>query len=225
MTFQTQKPRWRPRQAVERRYWRRQRCTWRECPTRLRTGGQGTAPTTSSTLTFSSSFMLAVQMTAPMAPMMIAQWCSTISGPAVIETSPAMAPFSPASRSIRPRIGLDTAMAAMTPAAPAKFVLTSTWLIATASAAVPSASCDPPLKPNQPNHRMKTPSVTTGMLDGGVGRTVPSLINLPRLGPMISAPASAAQPPVPCTMLDPAKSWNPSSFSQPPPHVQAPTTG
>ena len=66
-------------------------------------------------------------------------------------------------------------MAAITPAAPAKLVLTSTWLIASTSAALPRASCDPPLKPNQ---RINTPSVTTGTLDGGVIVTLPSSRNL-----------------------------------------------
>ena len=136
-----------------------------------------------------------------------------------------MAPFRPASRSTRPRIGRETAIAAMTPAAPARLVLTSTWLIASTSAALPMASWEPPLKPNQPNQRMKTPRVTTGMLDGGVLVTVPSFRNLLYRGPTISAPASAAQPPVPCTMVDPAKSWKPIASSQPPPHVQAPTIG
>ena len=148
-----------------------------------------------------------------------------MSGPAVIETSPAIAPLRPANRSMRPRIGRDTASAATTPAAAARFVLTRIWLIATASAALPRASCEPPLKPNQPSQRMKTPSVTTRMLEGGVGLTLPSRRNLPSRGPTTSTPASAAQPPVLCTMVEPAKSWKPSSASQPPPHVQAPTMG
>ena len=82
--------------------------------------------------------------------------------------------------------------------APARLVLTSTWLIASTSAALPSASCEPPLKPNQPNQRMNTPRVTTGMFDGGVLVTEPSLRNLLCRGPTTSAPARAAAPPVPC---------------------------
>ena len=148
-----------------------------------------------------------------------------MSGPAVIETSPAIAPLRLAKRSTRPKSGRETISAAMTPPAAARFVLTSTWLIATASAALPRASCDPPLKPNQPSQRMKTPSVTTRTLEGGVARTLPSRRNLPSRGPTTITPASAAQPPVPCTMVEPAKSWKPSSASQPPPHVQAPTIG
>ena len=42
---------------------------------------------------------------------------------------------------------------------------------------------------------------------------------------MTSTPARAAQPPAPCTIVEPAKSWNPSSLSHPPPQVQAPTIG
>ena len=72
---------------------------------------------------------------------------------------------------------------------------------------------------------MKTPRVTIGTLEGGVGSTDPSLRNLPTRGPTTSAPASAAQPPVPCTMVDPAKSLKSSAASQPPPQVQAPTIG
>ena len=64
------------------------------------------------------------------------------------------------------------------------------------------------------------------MLEGGVGRACPSsLLNLPSLGPTTMMPARAAQPPTLCTMVEPAKSLNPSSFSHPPPHVHAPTTG
>ena len=98
-------------------------------------------------------------------------------------------------------------------------------LIETASTALPSANCEPPLKPNQPNQRMKTPRVTTRMFEGGVGRTLPSRPNLPRRGPMTTRPASAAQPPVLWTMVEPAKSMNPRSASQPPPQVHAPMRG
>ena len=72
---------------------------------------------------------------------------------------------------------------------------------------------------------MNTPSVTISMLEGGVALTVPSRRNLPSLGPSTSMPASAAQPPVLCTIVEPAKSTNPRSASQPPPQVHAPTTG
>ena len=56
-------------------------------------------------------------------------------------------------------------------------------------------------------------------LDAAVGA------NFPNRAPTTSAPASAAQPPVECTMVEPAKSLNPIALSQPPPQVQAPTMG
>ena len=98
-------------------------------------------------------------------------------------------------------------------------------LNATASIAPLSASCEPPLNPNQPSQRMKTPSVTAGTLEGDVTLTLPSARNLPFRAPTIMAPARAAQPPVECTIVDPAKSWNPIWESQPPPQVQEPITG
>ena len=119
----------------------------------------------------------------------------------------------------------DTLTAAMTPAAAARLVFTSTLLMATASSAPARASCEPALKPNQPNHRMNTPSVTAGTLEGGLGLMLPSGRNLPSRGPIIIAPARAAHPPVECTMVEPAKSLKPMASSQPPPQVQAPTIG
>ena len=142
-----------------------------------------------------------------------------------MDTSPAMAPFSTTKRSTRPKSGRDTLMAAMTPAPAAKLVLTSTLLMATASSAPAKANCEPPLKPNQPSQRMKTPSVTAGTLEGGVLFTEPSLRNLPSRAPTTKAPANAAQPPVEWTMVEPAKSWKPIWLSQPPPQVHAPMTG
>ena len=112
---------------------------------------------------------------------------------------------------MRPNIQRETSMAVTTLAAAARLVFTITMLIATASTALANVSCDPPLKPNQPSQRMKTPSVTAMVLEGGVGLALPSRPNLPSLGPTTSMPASAAQPPVLCTMVEPAKSWNPSS--------------
>ena len=76
-------------------------------------------------------------------------------GPAVIATNPAIAPFSPASKSTRPRTGRDRPMATITPAAAARLVLARMLLTATASAAPLRASCEPPLKPNHPSHSMR----------------------------------------------------------------------
>src|SRR5919106_4752416 len=97
--------------------------------------------------------------------------------------------------------------------------------IAPASAAVPSASCEPPLKPNQPSHRMKVPIVARGSDEPSIGLTSPFGPYLPLRAPNRSAPASAAQPPTECTRVDPAKSEKPISLSQPPPHCQEPVIG
>src|SRR5690606_18426440 len=97
--------------------------------------------------------------------------------------------------------------------------------IDTTSAALPSASCDPPLKPNQPSHRMKVPSVASGRDEQSMGLTWPPGPNLPVRAPSRMAPASAAQPPTECTRVEPAKSEKPSSLSQPPPHCQEPVIG
>ena len=56
------------------------------------------------------------------------------------------------------RYNQDVINAPRAPAAAAKFV-TSTTVEAPTASSPPQASCDPPLKPNQPNHRIKTPSV------------------------------------------------------------------
>ncbi len=97
--------------------------------------------------------------------------------------------------------------------------------MAVTSAMVPMASCEPPLKPNQPSHRMKVPSVASGRFAPGIGLTLPSLPYLPLRAPRTSAPASAAQPPTEWTMVEPAKSEKPISASQPPPQLQAPWIG
>ena len=67
--------------------------------------------------------------------------------------------------------------------------------IATASAAEPIASWDPPLKPNQPNQSINVPKVANGRLAPGIGIICPSLPYFPFLAPIINAPASAAHPP------------------------------
>ena len=40
---------------------------------------------------------------------------------------------------------------------------------AIASTAVPIANCEPPLKPNQPNHKINTPIVTNGIDEAAKG--------------------------------------------------------
>ena len=59
--------------------------------------------------------------------------------------------------------------AAITPPQAARFVLINIDEIATASSKVPNANCEPPLNPNQPNHRINTPIVTNGIEDAAKG--------------------------------------------------------
>src|SRR6056297_1030340 len=103
-------------------------------------------------------------------------------------------------------------------------VLAKMRLTSETSPTVPMASCEPPLNPNQPSHRMNIPSVASARLDPGIGTTRPSLY-LPLRAPRMSAPDSAAQPPTECTMVEPAKSEKPIALSQPPPQVQDACTG
>ena len=83
--------------------------------------------------------------------------------------------------------------------APAKNVFMNMVDTAIASSAVPIANCEPPLNPNQPNHRINTPIVTSGIEEAANGLTGlgdPAFANLPILGPSNIAPAKAAAPPV-----------------------------
>ena len=67
--------------------------------------------------------------------------------------------------------------------------------IALTSAADPKASCEPPLKPNQPNQRIKVPSVAKGIEEPSIGITFPFLSYFPVLAPRNIAPVKAAHPP------------------------------
>ena len=105
------------------------------------------------------------------------------------------------------------------------FVFTYTLAIAAASAALPKASCDPPLKPNHPNHRIKVPIVANGKFEPGIAITEPLDEYFPNLGPIIIAPINAAHPPTEWTRVDPAKSEKPISERKPPPHTHEAWTG
>ncbi len=142
----------------------------------------------------------------------------------MIETSPASAPFSTMVRSTFLYMICVRISAATAPAAAAMLVLAKIREMSVTSPTVPAASCEPPLKPNQPSHRMNVPSVASARLEPGIGTTRPSLY-LPMRGPRISAPASAAKPPAACTSVEPAKSEKPASDSQPPPHCQEASIG
>ena len=87
------------------------------------------------------------------------------------------------------------------PAAAARQVVTNVLDTASGSA----DSTEPPLNPNQPSHRQKTPIVASGIFEPGIALTwFPTYF--PSRGPNSNAPARAPQPPTEWTSVDPAKS-------------------
>src|SRR6056297_692067 len=185
----------------------------------------GIAPTTSSILNLSSIGTAKTTIRPPTAPIQSAPNRVGASGSAVIETRPARAPFRTIVRSGFLYISCVRISAVTAPAAAAMLVLAKMRDTSETSPTVPIASCEPPLKPNQPSHRMNVPNVASARLEPGIGWTLPSLSYLPRRGPSTMAPARAAQPPTECTTVEPAKSEKPASDSQPPPHCQEPEIG
>ena len=57
------------------------------------------------------------------------------------------------------------------------------------------ATVEPPLNPNQQNHRINTPKAMAVRLWPGIARALPSLSYLPIRGPSIQAPRQAVTPP------------------------------
>ena len=169
--------------------------------------------------------------------MMMAPTGDTRSHPAVMPTSPASTPLSVSESDGLPYFIHVMNIVAVPPATAARLVVRKTWLMAVRFTSPEAASCEPGLKPNQPSQRMKTPSEASVRLWPGMARLLPSLLYLPMRGPSAMAPIRASTPPTLCTMAEPAKSWNtepkvviinPSAaslHSQPPPHVQWPSTG
>ena len=136
-----------------------------------------------------------------------------------------MLPFTVDVSSTGCRAAPIATIAPTAPAAPARCVL-NTILPMSADA----ATVLPPLKPNQPSHRMKPPSATEVRLWPGIMRAVPSAPKRPSRGCTTSSAASAHQPPTECTTVEPAKSMKPILRSQPSPpyrlpHAQLPNTG
>ena len=77
-----------------------------------------------------------------------------------------------------------------------------------------------PLKPYQPNQRIKQPSAPKVTACPGIALTfltfpLLSFMYFPSRGPTIIAPISAVIPPTECIAALPAKSWKPSLTSQP----------
>src|SRR5437879_4665236 len=67
----------------------------------------------------------------------------------------------------------------------------------------------PGLNPYQPNHRIRPPVTAIVKSCGNMGAP-PSRLNFrPSRGPRTMEPASAMNPPIVCTTVEPAKSWKP----------------
>ena len=74
---------------------------------------------------------------------------------------------------------------------------------------MPSTACAlMTLKPNQPTVRIQAPSARKGMELGAKLITRPSFTR-PRRDPSNITATKASQPPMACTTIEPAKSWNP----------------
>ena len=65
---------------------------------------------------------------------------------------------------------------------------------------------DPPLNPNHPNQRIRTPAAESGIFDPGIATGFPEISNLPFLAPNRYIIINAPQPPTEWTRVEPAKS-------------------
>jgi len=93
--------------------------------------------------------------TPPIAPIPVASRGVGVKGSAVIATKPANAPFKVIDKSALPNQSCAVINAATTPPAADALVLTKTIATALASPTSEILSSEPPLKPNQPNHKNK----------------------------------------------------------------------
>src|SRR5829696_90957 len=121
---------------------------------------------------------------------------------AVMATRPASMPLTIMPGSGLPVRTIIANIAATAPKAPAIAVFAAT----TANWTSVAASVDAALNPNQPNSRMKQPSMAIGTWWPGRVLADPSLLYLPMRGPSTMAPARPATPPTVWTTPDPAKS-------------------
>src|SRR5215212_1742791 len=96
--------------------------------------------------------------------------------------------------------------------APSTPAAAASWVTSRISGKRPSSalSVEPGLNPNQPSHRISTPSPKSGMLCPGIARGSRFLPYFPRLGPSSSSTASAPVAPVRWTAVEPAKSCMPA---------------
>src|ERR687891_1603979 len=180
------------------------------------------APTGSSILILSKNITEPTTIAPAIAPMRTATDVVTVPQGAVIATRPASRPLAVIETS-----GLLVRSHMTPPATTAPAQAATRVRVATIITNSSAASSEPGLNPNQPMNRMSAPSTTSGMLWPGMARALPSDPYLPMRGPSMMAPMSAAQPPVPWTTVEPAKSLKGNSrwASQPPPHVQRRITG
>ena len=185
----------------------------------------GIAPTTSSTLSRSSSGTPSTTIAPPTAPISTASPGDGISGSAVIETSPAIAPLSDEGQ-------VDLLVQDLAQhhrgehAAGGREVGVDVDLgdrVDVGAAAHRELRAAVEAEPAEPQDEV--PIVASGSDEPSIGLTAPPGPYLPLRAPSSSAPASAAQPPTEWTRVEPAKSEKPSSLSQPPPHCQAPVIG
>ena len=189
------------------------------------------APTGSSIFRRSIPTILNTTMIPAIRPNNVACSAVGVDGSAVMATNPASAPFKAMVRSAFPNSARAVNSAATKPAAAAALVFKNT--IATECALLASASLrtEPPLKPNQPIHKMNVPRVASGKFAPGMATGLPSRSYLPFLEPSSSTPARAAAAPAICTIPEPAKSLKPRSprLNKPktslPPQVHAPSIG
>ena len=101
-----------------------------------------------------------------MAPMSTAAAGLTKAQGAVMATRPAKIPFMVIEKSGLPKRFQEMSMAVMPPTAAAKLVVKKMWLTKPGSATMPIV--EPGLKPNQPNHKINTPSAAKVMLWPGM---------------------------------------------------------
>ena len=134
-------------------------------------------------------------MTPPTAPTIVASNGVGAKGSAVIATRPANAPLSAMVKSVLPNNKREVIIAAMTPPAAAMLVLTKTSATELASPTSDIFSSEPPLKPNQPIHRIKVPKVANGMFAPGIAFALPSALYLPLRAPSTITAANAAAAP------------------------------
>src|SRR5210317_107306 len=153
------------------------------------------APTGSSILKLSSITIEPTTSRPPTAPMSVADSGAGDNGSAVIATSPASAPLSAIVRSAFPNQSQESNRANTNPPAAAIFVLTNTSATEFASPTSETLSSEPPLKPNQPSHRISVPNAASGRLDPGMALIWPFLPYLPLRAPSTMTPAKAAAAP------------------------------